>query len=740
MKEKIKSLLKLPLGWLIISLLACLVCSFSAMVVNTAGFQVTVQKETVDIDALYEEEFGKTAFSTFRASEGEVNAKLTGYVYKPRNVSADNPAPCIVLTHGYLNSKEMQNAPAIEMARRGFVVFAFDQYDHGDSEWDTPSGFYFYVWSVYDAVSYMYTKDYVLKDANGNGMIAVSGHSMGGFSSEIAAAWDEIDANFFGQPFRKICAVLAVGADFRYVDMYINAYSGGLYPHTYNAYGTRSCGTIAAVFDEFFFNNSSNKTMIEKDYVSDSVGYGMLGLTKPGVKDTWYKVNPLTNVAYEGEDVPAGYGERIIYQPAGDHPYNTWSPEVTGYMIQFYEHAFTYQLGLHGLQGLDTYGVKTGKTTQVWWLREVFTCLGMIALICVMIFGVWTLVTLPFFHKVTTADADIPAVEEPSKTRKAIGTGVSLFSVVLSAYLIPFLMNRSGLGMELVTDLTSLLISVCVVVGIAALVIGIVLKIKGEVSDNAKKVLKRVVVGDLVLALICVIEKYVVNDGATTILANSSSWFAAAIPDALVYWGIAAGLLGVIFVLISHFVVNKDHTAAHLGLKANIKQVGVAFVTAVAVCLVAWVVLLISDALFNIDFRVYITAFNTATWTQFVQACHYMPLWFIFYLCAGIIIANATYGKKPLQSDLIAIGVEAGPVALFLLYQYFVLETTGTAPYPNFDLNSIVCQGLLVTLVVMAIIQSRTLQKTKNIWTGVFINTIFLTLTALASTCVYNLK
>ena len=41
--------------------------------------------------------------------------------------------PTIITTHGYLNSAEMQDASAIEMSRRGYVVLALDMYDHGHS-------------------------------------------------------------------------------------------------------------------------------------------------------------------------------------------------------------------------------------------------------------------------------------------------------------------------------------------------------------------------------------------------------------------------------------------------------------------------------------------------------------------------------------------------------------------------------------------------------------------------------
>ena len=64
------------------------------------------------------------------------NGTLSGLLYMPKGASAENPRPTVIVTHGYLNSAEMQDANAIELSRRGLVVLALDQYDHGHSDLD----------------------------------------------------------------------------------------------------------------------------------------------------------------------------------------------------------------------------------------------------------------------------------------------------------------------------------------------------------------------------------------------------------------------------------------------------------------------------------------------------------------------------------------------------------------------------------------------------------------------------
>ena len=727
--EKIKNFLKKSYGLLVVSVFISFILSFFAALVHTAGFSVKVEKITVNMDEFYAETYEDAVVKPSRVGLGEVNAKLTGLLYMPRGVDEDSPAPCVILTHGYLNSKEFQEAPAIEMARRGYVVFAFDQYDHGDSTWDTPAQFRFFQYSVYDAAEYMYAQPYVLKDADGNGMISVSGHSMGGFSSELAIATDESNFAYGIKKHRMIAAGLAVGADF--------TYTGDLSGY----FGSRSVGNLYGEYDEFFFNSQSKngETVTIKDYAKDPNGYKMLGLTAAGENNKWYAVDPSTNTAYESyEAAEAGYGERIIIKVKGDHPYNTWSPEATREMIEFYDHAFEYQLKLHGLKPLADYGIKA-KSGQIWWLKDVFTCLGLFSTVAMMILLINFVARLPFFRKVNTAAESMSPVVENTRSRTVIGKVVTVISVLLSGYLIVPFMNRSGTGLELVTNLTTAILTVALFLGVGLGIAYIVLRAKGEVSEESNKNFAKAAVGITAVSVVAVVLKWVVGDGTSIIAGTTNKFWAAPSINTIVYWAVASGLLGLIFTLIDHFAIQKQRDISHLGLKANFKQVAVAFIIAVGTALAALLLVWLSLVIFGVDYRVYTYAFNTVSWNQFVVALRYMPLFFVFYLCSGITVAHATAGKKGIVADLIAVAIITLPSALWIAYQYGVLLTTGKAAYPAFALSGILVQGLILTLVFLSVIQRRTLAKTNNIWVGVFTNTIWFTLITLASTCIYIL-
>jgi dienelactone hydrolase len=64
---------------------------------------------------------------------GEDGVTFAALLYVPATASAQHPAPAVLASHGFINTREMQSPFAIELARRGFVVMAMDMAGHGAS-------------------------------------------------------------------------------------------------------------------------------------------------------------------------------------------------------------------------------------------------------------------------------------------------------------------------------------------------------------------------------------------------------------------------------------------------------------------------------------------------------------------------------------------------------------------------------------------------------------------------------
>jgi pimeloyl-ACP methyl ester carboxylesterase len=154
--EKEKKM-KHPVRILIIALLLILLGGFVSWTTQTSG--------------------GSTEIKDVRWV-GSNGTMMSGLLYIPEGVTAENPAPGIVAIHGYINSREVQDGFSIEFARRGYIVLASDQTGHGYSDGPAfANGF-----GGLDALAYLRTLDIVDKDN-----IGLEGHSMGGWALGVAA-------------------------------------------------------------------------------------------------------------------------------------------------------------------------------------------------------------------------------------------------------------------------------------------------------------------------------------------------------------------------------------------------------------------------------------------------------------------------------------------------------------------------------------------------------------------------
>lgn len=118
--------------------------------------------------------------ASWRTPEGAV---MSGLLYRPPGLEAGRRAPGVLLSHGYINTREMQSPFAIELSRRGFVVLAMDMTGHGGSGGNVgAAGF-----GGPSALAFLRSQPFVDTD-----QIGLAGHSMGG-GPVLAAAHAQPD-------------------------------------------------------------------------------------------------------------------------------------------------------------------------------------------------------------------------------------------------------------------------------------------------------------------------------------------------------------------------------------------------------------------------------------------------------------------------------------------------------------------------------------------------------------------
>ncbi|MCR5000042.1 MAG: alpha/beta fold hydrolase [Lachnospiraceae bacterium] len=667
---------------LVVSLVLILVGSIFASLVNTGAGSVKVRR------------------ITFEANNGE----LSGLLYLPKDASDSNPKPTIIVTHGYLNSAEMQDANAIELSRRGFVVLALDQYDHGHSKLSHDKymstdflGMWmpFWVNSMNDAVQYMYDQPYVLKDAAGNGVIGVTGHSMGGFSSTMALAMDEMQAAESGV--RKVMAGLTEGSDFSYtafaqVDVTAaDALGGG-----------RTMGKVAAQYDEFFFNNpeETGGTVRKKDYVST-----------PDAATWLQQESPSANTWYETSDG----GKRIIYEPSQTHPWNHFSKTTTAYAVDFYQTAFAdYSSSLTTID----------PQKQVWQWKEFFELVALIGFVMMLVPVVTLLTKLPFLKN---------AITEPVEARPAMeGTGAKVGNLFVTCGLIllPAIFFTPLIDGGAASATVNFLVYGGIILAIAG-VVGIVLSKREAENATAYRA------GSIVMTISGLLLAVVAH---TPLYQNNAFWTAPAVND-IAYWTIACAFISLSAMSLI-FVASKIREGVTLrdyGVVCNVKTIVAALCTAVLTVVIAYLVLGLVDVVFKTDFRIWTFAFKTWDANILPAILKYLPTFLLFYVVssASIMLNTNTEGTKGLRGYFLAMALNAGGIVLWLINQYGTLFATGVSAHPESALSGIILVAMVPTLAIAAIISRALYKRMGNIWTPAFLNAILMTVMTLANTTVF---
>jgi len=275
----------------------------------------------------------QTNFSTVSVRDIRISvadgSQISALLYVPKGVDAENKAPGIVASPGYLNSREMQTCFAVEYARRGYVVLAIDKYGHGRSTTAVED-----FRAMTPAIEYMRSLAFV--DADN---IGVEGHSKGGFAAVMAAV---------PAP-GSVKSVLAVGSGLRWSSLFgVNVDAAT--PFNY--------GSIFGKYDEFgwlFWPEEHT----ERTNVSAYANYS------PFMAAAWGAEAPIEVGRWYGDQ--ATDTARILYQPAETHPFNHLSKASTAYAMDFMNTT---------LQGGNKAGLSDDN--QIWFWKEIGTGIALL--------------------------------------------------------------------------------------------------------------------------------------------------------------------------------------------------------------------------------------------------------------------------------------------------------------------------------------------------------------------------
>ena len=110
---------------------------------------------------------------------GNNGVELHGMVMLPDNASASNPVPGAVLCHGFGGDRSVMEPGALLLVNKGIATIIFDLRGHGSSKGSLDGTFYEDVVDAWQILTGLPEVD--------NSRIALIGHSLGAFSTILAA-------------------------------------------------------------------------------------------------------------------------------------------------------------------------------------------------------------------------------------------------------------------------------------------------------------------------------------------------------------------------------------------------------------------------------------------------------------------------------------------------------------------------------------------------------------------------
>jgi len=374
-KQNKKSLLMLA-----ISLVVILVTSFLGSLIQTKGYSLTITdlRDAKNSGVLLDETTGeKVQYDSGNGKMKDVAVSgvvASGLLYMPKDASETNKLPAVVLTHGYLNNRELQMPFAVELARRGFIVLAIDREGHGNHENTGTTGAMMATKGLYDSAKYLYNLPEVDKSR-----IGISGHSMGGYTTASVLASDAYNASKHsaGNGLGIVAAGLMQGW---------SSFMG--------AGADVDVGMLKAKDDEFFYTSklADGTPSICRQFLQSQGAASFVG-DKSWTKETGINIeNGAYYVGGQKVATPANGGAinepfRVIYEADEIHPLNHWSVPSTASLVEF----FYTSLGTPN-------GHKYIKpSNQVWTLKEATATIGLAAVIFLIFPLVNLLLTVPFF-------------------------------------------------------------------------------------------------------------------------------------------------------------------------------------------------------------------------------------------------------------------------------------------------------------------------------------------------------
>ncbi len=595
-------------------------------------------------------------------------------IHKPVTATRDNPAPCIISCHGYHASLENQDMVAIELARRGFVVFNMDTYSAGESSGTFENYGYnrtYYGLGLLQLVDYVYDNiDYI-----DNQRIGITGHSTGG--RNVAFTLDAYGRNEFGKTYSdqpadgsdyttkvKAALILAYFPDHYILSNLPTGVNVGIDFARYDEGATVQLTKVdgyqwpdLSVSPEakFFINTTSPGTFKMDAEVTVDPDTG---------KDAWTATNLDNN---EKVEIGKYYGSiedgtlRVVYNPPTSHQWQFFSAKNSTITNQFF---------------MDTLGAPNpiAANNQVWFVKEVFNMIGIIGFFLFLLPFAYILMQTKFFGTILQ-----PVPAERARMTDAKGKTISVIGRIILA----------------------------VVPGITVMPLFSTVAYTWIFGNGATNNT----------------TKFFLQPGPNAIII----W---AVFNGLV-------MLAVFALQYFLYGKKHGDRIDNWGVKTSWANVGKSALLALIVSAVAYSFVLMARKFMLVDFRFWSFAIRGAGATALSLVWRYLPFMLFFWLCTSFSVnaAGRVEAKKEWMNTALCVFINVIGLVALVAIQFIVLFSTGVAAwYANRAwVNICLVIPFIPMMFIGTIILRKAYRHTGTIYFGAFLMALISTIIMVAN-------
>ena len=221
-------------------------------------------------------------------------------------------------------------------------------------------------------------------------------------------------------------------------------------------------------------------------------------------------------------------------------------------------------------------------------------------------------------------------------------------------------------------------------------------------------------------------------------------FFPQSITNQVMIWALLVGLISGALFFGWHYSSGRkggatgDHYGLTWGGRVSWVKVGKSFLLASLLTLFAYLTLVVSSAVFTVDFRFWVFAIKPMSALQARIAVSYLVPFILFFLVYGLVLfGQLRRDSSPLRETALVVALSTFGFFGLIVFQYVPLFLGGTLAVPSESLWSIIAFQFVPLMTIVGVITAYFHRITGHVYVGAFLSGLLVTWIVVASQAIH---